>query len=109
MRGRGGTDDSTGGWQGGGQVRRAGFCRGSARATDPFVSPVHQTWAEPAPPTLLTTGTRDLFLSDSVQLARSMRASGGEVDDRPATQEGGGGPNGPQSICLLQLQLDTSP
>ena len=62
------------------QERFAKAYRGSARATDPFVSPVHQTWVEPVPPTLLTTGTRDLFLSDSVQLARSMRASGGEVD-----------------------------
>ena len=62
------------------QERFAKAYRGRARADDPFVSPVHQTWVEPVPPTLLTTGTRDLFLSDSVQLARSMRASGGEVD-----------------------------
>ena len=62
------------------QERFAKAYRGGARVTDPFVSPVHQTWEVPVPPTLLTTGTRDLFLSDSVQLARTMRASGGEVD-----------------------------
>lgn len=62
------------------QERFAKAYRGGARVTDPFVSPVHQTWDAPVPPTLLTTGTRDLFLSDSVQLARTMRASGGDVD-----------------------------
>lgn len=63
------------------QERFARAYRGRTGADDPFVSPVHQVWGEPpVPPTLLTSGTRDLFLSDAVRLQRSLRASGGEVE-----------------------------
>lgn len=56
--------------------------RGDAPADDPFVSPVHLAWDRPVPPTLITTGTRDLFLSDAVRVAAAMRSGGGEVDLR---------------------------
>jgi epsilon-lactone hydrolase len=44
--------------------------------TDPYVSPLFADFSKGFPPTLLTTGTRDLFLSNTVLLHRSMRAAG---------------------------------
>jgi acetyl esterase/lipase len=46
---------------------------------DPLVSPVYGDFAG-FPPTILTTGTRDLFLSDVVRTHRKMRAAGVEAD-----------------------------
>jgi acetyl esterase/lipase len=48
---------------------------GAAPLTDPLVSPVHGDFAG-FPPTILTTGTRDLLLSDTVRAYRAMRAAG---------------------------------
>lgn len=63
-----------------GQLERfARAYRGDAPTTDPLVSPVHATWDRPAPPTLLTSGTRDLFLSDAVRIERAMRLAGTDV------------------------------
>lgn len=64
------------------QERFAKAYRADAPATDPFVSPVHARWESPAPPTLITTGTRDLFLSDAVQIADALRKAGGPVELR---------------------------
>lgn len=47
-----------------------------ADVKDPLVSPVHASWSGYDVPTLLTTGTRDLLLSDTQRLHRSMRAAG---------------------------------
>lgn len=50
----------------------------SAKLTDPLVSPVHGDF-HGFPPSLLTTGTRDILLSDTVRVYRSMRAAGVEA------------------------------
>jgi len=51
---------------------------GEANLSDPLVSPVHGDFAG-FPPTLLTTGTRDILLSDTVRVYRRMRAAGVEA------------------------------
>ncbi len=54
--------------------------RGPTSATrpprDPLASPIHAAYGPWLPPTLLTSGTRDLFLSDCVRLQRRMRRAG---------------------------------
>lgn len=52
---------------------------GEAGLRHPLVSPVHGDFAG-FPPSLLTTGTRDILLSDTVRVYRAMRAAG--VDAR---------------------------
>jgi epsilon-lactone hydrolase len=44
--------------------------------TDPYLSPLFGDYTPPFPPTLLQTGTRDLFLSNTVRLHRKLRDSG---------------------------------
>ena len=44
--------------------------------TDPYVSPLFGDFAKGFPPTLITAGTRDLFLSNAVRLHRKLRAAG---------------------------------
>lgn len=61
------------------QERFARAYYGDADPADPLVSPVHAVWDRPAPPTLLTSGTRDLFLSDAVRVERAMRLAGSDV------------------------------
>lgn len=51
---------------------------GEASLHDPLVSPVHGDF-EGFPPTLLTTGTRDILLSDTVRVYRRMREAGVEA------------------------------
>jgi acetyl esterase/lipase len=43
---------------------------------DPYVSPLFGDFSKGFPPTLLTAGTRDLFLSNAVRLHRALRAAG---------------------------------
>jgi len=59
-----------------------GFCQGMAEVyagghdlSDPLLSPVNGDM-EGFPPTLLTTGTRDLLLSDTVRVHRKLRQAG---------------------------------
>jgi len=47
-----------------------------AEVENPLVSPIHADFTGDYPPTIITTGTRDLFLSDSVRLASRMRRAG---------------------------------
>ena len=49
---------------------------GEASVRNPLVSPIHAAYGPWLPPTLITSGTRDLFLSDCVRLARRMRRAG---------------------------------
>ena len=49
--------------------------------TDPLISPIFADFRG-FPPTFLTTGTRDILLSDSVRLATAMRCDGVAVDLR---------------------------
>ncbi|MEQ9258560.1 MAG: alpha/beta hydrolase [Roseovarius sp.] len=46
------------------------------------VSPLFGAFGPDLPPTLITTGTRDLLMSQSVELARRMRAAGSPVELR---------------------------
>ena len=50
----------------------ADMYRGEAAVDDPMVSPIHADFRG-FPPTLITTGTRDLLLSDCVRMATGMR------------------------------------
>ena len=47
---------------------------------DPYVSPVYGDFAKGFPPTILTTGTRDKLLSDTVRLHRALRRAGVEAE-----------------------------
>jgi monoterpene epsilon-lactone hydrolase len=46
----------------------------------PYLSPLFGDFAKGFPPTLLATGTRDLFLSNTVRMHRALRASGVVAD-----------------------------
>ncbi|HXS29125.1 MAG TPA: alpha/beta hydrolase [Steroidobacteraceae bacterium] len=48
--------------------------------TDPYLSPLYADFARGFPPTLIQSGTRDLFLSNSVLLHRKLRAAGLETE-----------------------------
>lgn len=52
---------------------------GSFDQKDPRVSPVYADYAPGFPPTLITTGTRELFLSDCERLARIMQQAAIDV------------------------------
>ena len=43
---------------------------------DPYLSPLFGDFTKGFPPTLLTAGTRDLFLSNAVRMHRALRAAG---------------------------------
>ncbi|WP_427384145.1 alpha/beta hydrolase fold domain-containing protein [Janibacter sp. G56] len=69
------------------QWRRS--CDRAARAyaagapfADPLLSPVHGDYGPDVPPTLITTGTRDLYLSGCVRLYWRLREAGAPVDLR---------------------------
>lgn len=47
--------------------------------TDPELSPIYGHYGPDTPPTMITTGTRDLFLSACVRQERVMRESGADV------------------------------
>ncbi|MEM9201349.1 MAG: alpha/beta hydrolase [Actinomycetota bacterium] len=59
----------------------ADLYRGGAAVDDPLVSPIHADFSG-FPPTLITTGTRDLLLSDCLRIATGMEADGVEVTVR---------------------------
>lgn len=62
-------------WEG--QLDKAATAyRGDAALDDPLVSPVHGDWTEFDAPTLITSGTLDLFESDCTRLHESMQAHG---------------------------------
>ncbi len=44
--------------------------------TDPYLSPLFGDFGPGFPPTILSTGTRDLFLSNTVRMHRALRAAG---------------------------------
>jgi acetyl esterase/lipase len=48
--------------------------------TDPYVSPLFADFARGFPPTLIQSGTRDLFLSNSVLMHRKLRRAGIEAE-----------------------------
>jgi len=48
--------------------------------TDPYLSPLFADFTKGFPPTLVQSGTRDLFLSNSVLIHRKLRAAGIDAD-----------------------------
>ncbi len=56
----------------------AGVYAGAAGLENPLVSPIFGDFAG-FPPTILTTGTRDILLSDTVRAYRALRAAGVEA------------------------------
>jgi acetyl esterase/lipase len=59
--------------------------------TDPYLSPLFGDFTKGFPPTLLTAGTRDLFLSNAVRMHRRLRAAGvpAELHLQEAAPHGG--------------------
>jgi monoterpene epsilon-lactone hydrolase len=47
---------------------------------DPYISPLFGDFSEGYPPTILTSGTRDRLLSDTVRMHRALRAAGVAAD-----------------------------
>jgi monoterpene epsilon-lactone hydrolase len=56
----------------------------------PYLSPLFADFTKGFPPTLLTSGTRDLFLSNAVRLHRALRSAGVEAELH-VTEAGGHG------------------
>jgi epsilon-lactone hydrolase len=63
---------------------------GSADKTHPHLSPVHGDFSKGWPPTLLSSGTRDLLLSDTVRMHRALRKAGVRAELH-VTEAGGHG------------------
>jgi epsilon-lactone hydrolase len=59
--------------------------------TDPYVSPVFGDFTKGFPATILTTGTRDLLLSDTVRMHRALRAAGVPAELHVTEAAGHGG------------------
>ncbi len=57
---------------------------------DPYVSPLFGDFTKGFPPTILTTGTRDMLLSDTVRMHRALRVAGIPADLH-VTEAGGHG------------------
>jgi acetyl esterase/lipase len=66
--------------------------------TDPYLSPLFADFAVGFPPTLVQTGTRDLFLSNSALIHRKLRAAGipAELHVWEAMPHGGFGGGAPE-------------
>ena len=59
--------------------RAARLYAGAHDMADPLLSPINGTF-EDFPPTTLTAGTRDLFLSNTARVHRALRRAGVEAD-----------------------------
>jgi epsilon-lactone hydrolase len=53
---------------------------GNHDLTDPYLSPLYADFNKGFPPSMLTTWTRDLFLSNTVRLHRALRSAGVPAD-----------------------------
>ncbi|MDG1117613.1 MAG: alpha/beta hydrolase [Flavimaricola sp.] len=58
----------------------AQYYAGANRLDEPTISPIHGTYDASFPSFLITTGTRDLLLSQAVSLSQKLRNSGIKVD-----------------------------
>lgn len=54
----------------------AGLYAGTHDMKDPLISPVYGDFTEGFPPAILTSGTRDMLLSDTVRIHRKLRQAG---------------------------------
>ena len=73
-------------------------------AMHPYVSPLFGDFTGGWPPTLLTTGTRDLLLSDTVRMHRALRRAGvrAELHVAEASPHGGFmGANAPEDAEVI--------
>lgn len=68
-----------------------GMYAGDHDLRDPYLSPVFADYAAGFPPTILTTGTRDMLLSDTVRLHRAMRTADVDADLHVTEAAGHGG------------------
>jgi len=71
---------------------------------DPYLSPLFGDFAKGWPPTLLTSGTRDLLLSDTVRMHRALRRAGieAELHVSEASPHGGFmGANAPEDAKIM--------
>jgi acetyl esterase/lipase len=77
---------------------------GGADLTDPYVSPHFGDFTRGFPPTLITAGTRDLFLSNAVRLHRKLRAAGipAELHIVEAAAHGNFGGTAPEDAELAE-------
>jgi acetyl esterase/lipase len=75
---------------------------GGADLADPYLSPVFGDFTKGFPPTLLTSGTRDLFLSNTVRMHRALRDAGidAELHVLEAAPHGNFGGNSPEEAGL---------
>jgi epsilon-lactone hydrolase len=64
---------------------------GGRDLTDPYVSPLFGDFVPGFPPTILTTGTRDRLLSDTVRMHRALRRAGIPADLHVTEAAGHGG------------------
>ena len=64
----------------GGLTNMADFYRGDFDLDHPYVSPLFGTFGPDFPPVILTTGTRDFLLSDTVRLHRKMLKAGMQAE-----------------------------
>ena len=82
----------------------ASLYAGGTDAMHPYVSPLFGDFTGGWPPTLLTTGTRDLLLSDTVRMHRALRRAGvrAELHVAEASPHGGFmGANAPEDAEVL--------
>jgi len=75
----------------GGSTPTFGMYAGDRDLTDPYVSPLFGDFAPGFPPTILTTGTRDRLLSDTVRMHRALRRAGIPADLHVTEAAGHGG------------------
>lgn len=70
--------------------------------TEPYISPLFGDFTAGFPPTLLTAGTRDVFLSNAVRLHRKLRAAGipAELHVLEAAAHGAFGGTTPEEVEL---------
>ncbi|HEY7106602.1 MAG TPA: alpha/beta hydrolase [Acidimicrobiia bacterium] len=77
---------------------------GDHELTDPYVSPLYGDYTSGFPPAILTTGTRDLLLSDTVRMHRVLRAAGIEAELHVTEAGGHGGFMGmaPEDAAIME-------
>jgi acetyl esterase/lipase len=64
---------------------------GSHNVANPHISPLYGDFTKGFPTTILTTGTRDMLLSDTVRMHRALRAAGVEAELHVQEAAGHGG------------------
>jgi acetyl esterase/lipase len=87
---------------GGGGDGPASYADGADK-THPYLSPVNGNFGKGWPPTLLSSGTRDLLLSDTVRMHRALRKAGVRAELHVTEAGGHGGFMGtaPEDLDLM--------